>query len=158
MKPLLVKHSVQFIYFLLFSVLFFGCEKEPMGLGNLVISDVQFTEFFYHKAIDLPSGVYQPDNPNFHPEKSETWTGNMAKYVKHFRSYTATYKIKNYGPGVAFDSEVDVIFQFSNGDEQIKTGKIGDILPNGSYNSSASINSVNNKLEHCFAEVYWFDE
>ncbi len=153
-----MKPFSQMISYFLFFTLTMGCEKEPIGPANLVVSEVLFTETFYQKLLDLPSGVYQPDNPNFHPDRPDTWTGNMAKYVKHFRSYTATYSIQNTGPGIAYDTEIDIIFQFRNGDQEVKTGKIGDIQPNGSYSSSANINSINNKLEECFGEAYWYDE
>lgn len=143
---------------LLFLLLITGCEKEPIGPANLVVSEVLFTETFYQKLLDLPPGVYQPDNPNFHPDRPDTWTGNMAKYVKHFRSYTATYSIQNTGPGIAYDTEIDIIFQFRNGDQEVKTGKIGNIEPDGNYSSSASISSINNELQECFGEAYWFEE
>ena len=143
--------------FLIFLTLIISCNKEPIGPANLVVSDVDFIETFSSTFLDLPDGTYQPDNPNFHPNKPDTWTGNMAKYVKHFRSYTATYTIKNAGPGIAYDTEIDIIFLFDNGDKEVKTGKIGDIQPNGTYNSSASINSINKELDQCFGEAYWFD-
>jgi hypothetical protein len=144
--------------FLLVFTLIVGCQKEPLGPANLVISDVHFTETYSSVYLDVLDGSYQPDNPNFHPNKPETWTGNMAQYVKHFRGYTATYNIENIGPGIAYDTEIDIIFIFKNGEEEIKTGKIGNLHPDRTYKSSASINSINNELEECYGEAYWFDE
>lgn len=153
-----MKPFSQMISCFLFFTLTMGCEKEPIGPADLVVSKVHFTETFSRTFLDLPNGSYQPDNPDFHPNKPETWTGNMAQYVKHFRNYTATYNIKNTGPGIAYDTEIDIIFLFANGEEEVRTGKIGDIQPNGSYSSSANIHSINNKLEECFGEAYWYDE
>lgn len=142
---------------LVICILLFGCNKEPLGPADLVVSDIQFTESTHWVFLDLPDGTYQPDNPNFHPDHPETWTGNMAKYVKNFYSYDISYRIQNNGVGIAYDPEIDFFYSFDNGTEEVKTGRLGDIEPGRNFVSHGFVSSTNKQLEGCEAEVYWYD-
>ncbi|MGB0849809.1 MAG: hypothetical protein ACPGTP_01065 [Bacteroidia bacterium] len=143
--------------FIVISILLLGCNKEPTGPADLIVSDIEFTEAAHWKLLDLPDGTYQPDNPNFHPDHPETWTGNMAKYVKNYYSYNTSYRIQNNGVGIAYDTEIDFYYSFDDGTEEVKTGKLGDIQPGRNFVSHGFINSTDKQLEQCEAEIYWYD-
>lgn len=137
-----------------------GCQDD-LPNGNkpalLSIHDVKFSSELTWTFLDLPDGVYQPDNPNFHPDRPETWTGNMAKYVKHYYRNTIHYTIKNSGRGTAYDTEVDLFYEYSNGDTEVKTLHLGSIPANSTSAFSASVNSINKQLAGVSGEVFWYD-
>lgn len=145
------------VSYLIVLILIVGCKKESAGPADLVLSDIHFTQTFSRVFLDLPDGTYQPDNPNFHPNNPETWTGNMAKYVKHYYSYSVSYRVKNIGLGVAYITEIDLFCSYNDGEEKVVTIALGDIQPNGNVGSSASITSINKQLKECSGEVFWND-
>ena len=153
-----MRKYLRLILLLQLPLVLIGCQDDlPSGPASLSVNHIAFTGGLEFTFLDLPDGVYQPDNPNFHPDRPETWTGNMAKYVKHFYSYTIEYTVKNSLSGIAYDPEVDLHVKFSNGDEEVETLFIGDIQPNSSVMHFTFINSINRELDGCSAEVYWYD-
>lgn len=135
-----------------------SCQREkPNPPANLSVQVNGFSSELVSTFLDLPDGVYQPDNPDFHPNKPETWTGNMAQYVKQFYSFTVNYSLNNSGRGIAFDTEIDFNLEYSNGEDEIITGYLGDVQPGATYQRSTTKNAINKKLVGCTAEVYWFD-
>lgn len=150
--------KLRLILLLQFPFLFLGCQVNlSSGPASLSIDNITFSGELVSTFLDLPDGTYQPDHPNFHPDRPETWTGNMAKYVKRFYSYTVEYTISNSANGIAYDTEVDMYFEFNNGDEDVKTLYLGSVQPNSSVVHSTFINSINKQLDGCSAEVYWYD-
>ena len=149
---------LRLILFLPLLFLLLGCQDDlPNGPASLSINNIKFSGELLWTFLDLPDGAYQPDNPNFHPDRPETWTGNMAKYVKHFYSYNIEYTVTNSLGGIAYDTEVDLFYKFSSGYEEVKTLFLGDIQPNSTTEHSVSINTINDQLKRCTAEAYWYD-
>jgi len=152
-----MKQIFKIAIYSIFLSLLGGCESAEDSPANLTVNNVGFTETYRNVILDLPNGSYTPDNPNFDINKSETWTGNMAKYVNHNYMYSVSYTIKNTGGNIAYDTEVDLHYSYDNGDEQIETIYIGDIKPDQSINSSASAGCTNKQLISCSAEAFWSD-
>lgn len=140
--------------FLAFS---FGCQKTETGYANLSVSSVEFTQTYHVEYIDLPDGVYVPDNPNFSMNNPSTWTGNMAQYVVNKYFYTVNYEITNSGAGTAHGTEVDFGYFFDTGSDQFETISIGNVIPGQKKQGSFQLTSLNKQLEECAAEVYWYD-
>ncbi|MCB9247018.1 MAG: hypothetical protein H6606_11395 [Flavobacteriales bacterium] len=139
------------------SVFFSGCSDDIADQPAVLrIEGIKFSGELAFKFLDLPDGVYQPDDPNFHPDRPETWTGNMAKYVKHMYTYNIEFTIVNTSGGVAYDTEVDLYFDFNNGETEVKTLYLGNIQPKSSSVNSTFINTINKQLETCSGEVYWW--
>lgn len=91
-----MKRYLRLILFLQLSFLIVGCQDDqPKGPASLSINNITFSGELVWTFLDLPDGVYQPDDPNFHPDRPETWTGNMAQYVKHFYTCTIEYTVTN---------------------------------------------------------------
>ena len=134
----------------------YGC-SELFSPSDLNINHVGHEEIQNYKTTELPDGSYIPDNPNFDFNDPETWTGNMAQYVKHNYLYSVTFEIKNKGAYIAYDSEVDLHYFFDNGDEIVETIYIGEIKGNKSISRSTTFLSTNKKLIECSAEVFWTD-
>jgi len=132
-----------------------GCEKEIDLSANLTVRNVRFTETNKNQVLDLPNGTLMIDNPNFDFNNAATWTGNVAKYVKHNYMYSVSYTIKNIGYGTAYGTELDLHYIFDNGEEQVQTIIIGDIGPDDSFESSANLGSTDKQLVGCDAEVFW---
>ncbi len=137
-------------------ILFYGCEN-PFSPADLTISHIEFTETYSNKALDLPNGVFMPDNPDFDINKPETWTGNMAKYVNYNYIYSVKYEISNLGGSTAYDSEVDIQYSFDNGDEVVETIYIGEVDPSENISKSTGTVCTNKKLIECSGEVFWYD-
>lgn len=139
------------------SVFFSGCSDDIADQPAVLrIEGIKFSGELAFKFLDLPDGVYRPDDPNFHPDRPETWTGNMAKYVKHMYTYAIEFTIQNSSRGIAYDTEVDLFFYFMNGDKEVKTLYLGNIEPNSTTVSSTFINTINKQLDFCSGEVYWW--
>jgi len=149
---------LRLLFILLLPISLTGCQVDlPSGPASLSINNIKFSGELLWTFLDLPDGVYQPDNPNFHPDRPETWTGNMAQYVKRYYSYTIEYTVTNSLGGIAYDTEVDLIYKYSNGDEEVKTLFLGDIQPNSTVEHFTFINSINRQLVGCRGEAYWYD-
>jgi hypothetical protein len=144
------------IYFILLSLIA-GCDKFEDSPANITVSQIDFTETYRNEVLDLPNGSFMPDNPDFDINNSETWTGNMAKYVNHNYIYSVSYTIKNIGYNIAYDIEIDLHYIYDNGDENTETIFIGDISPNESINSSSNVSCTNKQLIGCRAEAVWSD-
>ena len=135
---------------------FYGC-KKPVVPANLTINKIELIETNDIKYIDIPDGVYMPDHPDFSIGKPHTWTGNMAQYVKHNFFYTVNYQVSNLGGSIAYDSEIDLFYLYTNDNEEVATLKIGDISPNATINRSISVFCENKQMTECSAEIYWYE-
>jgi hypothetical protein len=133
-----------------------GCERW-ISPGNLTIDEIEYTEIYSDKILDLPNGAYTPDNPDFDINNPETWTGNMAQYVKLNYTYSVTFQIRNSGGSIAYDTEIDLYCLFDNGDEEVETIYIGDVKPNKSIRKTTNVFCTNKQLIECNGEVFWFD-
>ena len=152
-----MKQLFNIVMYSIFLSLLVGCEKEEDSPANLTISNINFTETYRNEVLDLPNGIYMPDNPNFDVTNSKTWTGNMAKFVNHNYIYSVSYNIKNNGSNIAYDTEIDLHYIYDNGDEEVETLFIGDLKPDESTSSSSSTGCTNKQLIKCSAEVFWSD-
>ncbi|MBS2101021.1 hypothetical protein [Carboxylicivirga linearis] len=148
------KFSKVLFYFFLVSI-FLACTEN--SLPDISINDISFIQTYENVTLNLPNGVYTPDNPDFDINDPETWTGNMAQYVKHTYMYTVNYCIENTGGSIAYDTEIDFHFRYDNDTKEIKTLYIGDIGPNQKQNSSINHVISNKQLIECRCEVFWFN-
>lgn len=126
--------------------------------GNLNINNIEFKEVNRTEILELPNGTFIPDNPNFDFNKPETWTGNMAEYVRKVYFYEVSYQIENTGYQKTYDAEIDLYYTFNSGDEKIETVYIGDVRRNDLIDQSTSVISSNRQLVEVSAEVFWFDD
>lgn len=157
--------KIKFWSFLLMACMLFsyGCSSESSFQNiddyssNLGISSISYNEKHSSKVLELPSGAYMPDNPNFDVEKPETWTGNMAQYVKVITIYSISCNITNSGGNTAYDTEIDMYYKYDNGEDETKTIFIGDIDEGVSVIKSISLTCKNKKLIECSAEAFWND-
>ncbi len=150
-----MKHVLKITIYTLFLLLFVSCEKDEEDVADLAVNQIAFTETYKSTVLDLPNGAYMPDNPNFDINKSETWTGNMAEYVKNNYIYTISYNIKNKGSAMAYDTEIDLHYFYDNGEEKVETISLGEISPNQSFSSSTTLICTNKQLIRCSAVAFW---
>lgn len=150
-----MRHPVRFLIYLMFFLLVSGCEEYSPG--NLSISNIDFTETYSNKVLDLPNGGIWLDNPDFDMNNPDTWTGNMEKYVNHNYIYSVSYSIKNSGGDYAYDAEIDLYYTYSNGDEEVETKYLGNIRPNGGVTRSITMGCTNKQLVEVSCEVFWFN-
>ena len=128
-----------------------------MPPGKLNVNSIFITQTHHTQYLDLPSGSYNPDNPNFNINNPSTWTGNMAQYVIHRYWYDVNCHITNSGKGTGYDAELDVAYFFDNGTDDFETLHVGDIPSYGEKMITTQIMAYEKQLEECAAEVYWFN-
>lgn len=159
MKPFLLrKKNLYFLSLLAFLTINYGCKKAANPApGKLSVNSIYIEQTFHGQSIDIPSGSFNPDNPNFSMNDPSTWTGNMAQYVNHWYSYSVNCHVTNSGKGTAYDAELDLGYFFDNGTEEFETFVIGDISSYGEITKTVEINSYNRQLEECAGEVYWYN-
>jgi hypothetical protein len=145
--------SIITVYLFLLSI-GIGCKKDA---AYLTIDYIDFTESYRNEFLDLPNGVYIPDNPNFDIDNPETWTGNMAEYVKRIYVYSVSYKITNTGENIAYNTEIDIYYSYDSGDEIVETKYIGNINPNESVTRTITIFCTNRQLLESSCEVFWYN-
>lgn len=150
-----MKHVLKITIYTLFLLLFVSCEKDEEDVADLAVNQIAFTETYKSTVLDLPYSSYMSDNPNFDINKSETWTGNMAEYVKNNYIYTISYNIKNKGSAMAYDTEIDLHYFYDNGEEKVETISLGEIIPNQSFSSSITLSCTNKQLIRCSAVAFW---
>lgn len=156
---LLQKKHLYIILTLAFLTLSYGCQKYSPNTapGNLSVNSISFTQTHHSHYIDLPDGVYMPDNPNFSINTPSTWTGNMAQYVVDRYTYIVNCHVTNSGKGTGYDAEVDIGYFFTSGADEFETLIIGDIPSYGERTKTVEIVSYNRQLEECAGEVYWYN-
>ncbi len=153
-----MQKCLRLLLVLILPLLSIGCQDDlPNGPAILSAEDIRISSELVSVFLDLPDGTYQPDNPNFHPDRLETWTGNMAKYVKHYYSNTIQYTIKNTGSGNGYETEVDLFLEYSNGETEVKTLYLGNTQPNSTFTHTTTVHSINRQVEFCSGEVFWYD-
>ena len=132
-----------------------GCEKER--ISDVSIRHIDFYETYRNEVLNLPNGVFIPDNPNFDFDDPSTWTGNAAQYVYRNYMYSVSYSIENSGSSYACDVEIDLRYIFDNGDESVETIYLGDMDPDDTHSYLANYVSTNRQLVEIRGEVYWYD-
>lgn len=156
----MLKIAIQLCVLLSFAFCISGCntwELEKESYANLIVDKVSYTENDYYISCSLPDGAYMPDNPDFEFGDCDTYTGNMAQYVKHHHGYEITYLIINTGDGMAYDTEIDLYYSCLNGDTEVHTIFLGDVDPNKSISKAIQIYSTDKVLKEVNAEAFWFD-
>lgn len=134
----------------------YGCIKKETSAAYLSIDNIQFKETYSSVVLDLPDGSYSPDNPDFDINNPNTWTGNMAQYVKRNYFYSITCTITNTGGSVAYDAETDIYYTYDIGEEDVETVSLGNFSPGATANRTTNIHTVNKELIECSAEVFWY--
>lgn len=148
------KNAIQLIVYASFIIMFVSCNDDP---AYLHVSDLNFKEVLRNKTLSQPNGGFRPDNPNFDINNADLWTGNMAQYVKQIYVYSVSCAVINNGDFMAYDAEIDVYYEYDNGEEQLKTFFLGNIEPGQIVVVPAGITTENKQLIGVTWDVFWFD-
>lgn len=150
------KNTFKLLLLTAYLLLSSSCE-ELITPSELIVKNLVFAETYSNQYLNLPDSVFTPDNVDFDIDKPETWTGNMAQYINYNYMYKVSYQIKNIGKTAAYDSEIDLHYSLSNGEELIETIKHGEIAPGASTTNTISTTLKNQQLTEIYSEVFWID-
>ena len=107
--------------------------------------------------LDIPHGATLTLPPNFNINNPATWTGELEQYVDKTYRYEVSYRVENNGRGTAYDAELDLTYDYDEGDSETETIFLGEIRGDSKRSSRVTLTTVNKKLIECSGEVFWYE-
>jgi len=150
------KTRVKVFSLIALALFFFSCEND-FSLSELNITKIDYSEDFVTKLLNIPSGTFVSVPSNFDHNNSNTWTGNVAQYVQEIYSHEINYTVKNNGGNKAFNVELDLYIIYDNGEQEVKTIKMGEISGNSTKSGTLSSRFNSRRISDVSGEVFWSD-